>query len=145
MLIEQIKQDQLQARKDRNAQLAQLLTTFYSEAAMIGKNDGDRATTDAEVQAVAKKFIKNANEVMANLPDSDDRYVMAVFEIVNLTEYLPAQMSEEELNAAIGEIIQSNNLSTMKDMGNVMKALKVEFAGQYDGSTASKLIKEQLG
>lgn len=144
MLIEQIKADQLQARKDRNTNLAQLLTTFYSEAAMIGKNDGDRVTTDKEVHTVAKKFIKNANEVMANLPDSDDRYAMAVFEVVNLTEYLPPQLSEEGLHKAIADIIQSKNLSTMKDMGVIMKELKAGFEGQYDGKTASQFIKELL-
>lgn len=144
MLIEQIKADQLQARKARNAQLAQLLTTFYSEAAMIGKNDGGRITTDEEVHAVAKKFIKNANEVMANLSEDDDRYAMAVFEVVNLTTYLPPQLSEEGLRDAIQAIIQAHDLSSMKDMGMVMKELKFAFNGRYDGKTANQIIKELL-
>ena len=144
MLIDQIKADQLQARKDRNSNLAQLLTTFYSEAAMIGKNDGDRATTDEEVQTIAKKFIKNANEVMANLPDSDDRYNMAVFEIVNLTGYLPQQMTDDELMQEIAAIIATYNLNSPRDMGTIMKELKSNKAGLYDGAKASQLAKAQL-
>ncbi len=144
MLINTVKENQTIARKSGDKKLAQLLTTFYSEAAMIGKNAGERLTTDKEVQAVAKKFIKNANEVMVNLPDSDARYAEAVFEIVCLTEYLPQQKTEEELTTIIDEIIQSKGLSTMKDMGIVMKELKSAFDGQYDGKTASQLIKELL-
>jgi len=144
MLIDTIKDQQLQARKDRDAPLAQLLTTFYSEAAMIGKNDGDRATTDKEVQAVAKKFIKNANEVYMNLPDTDNRALEAIFEIEILNAYLPQQMTDEELQTAIEAIIQAKDLSTMKDMGTVMKELKTGFDGQYDGKTASQFIKELL-
>lgn len=141
MLIEQIKADQLQARKDRNTNLAQLLTTFYSEAAMIGKNDGDRVTTDKEVHAVAKKFIKNANEVMANLADSDDRTAMAVFEVVNLTEYLPPQLTDEDLRGIVATLVQGK---TIRDMGSVMKELKENYDGRYDGKLASQLTKELL-
>lgn len=144
MLIDEIKADQLQARKDRNTQLTTLLTTFYSEAAMIGKNDGGRATTDAEVHAVAKKFIKNANEVMAILSDDDDRTAMAVFEVVNLTTYLPSQLNDLELKAVVCNIIMNMSSPSPKDMGTVFKELKAGFDGQYDGKLAGQLIKELL-
>lgn len=144
MLIDKIKQLQIAARKDRNAELAQLLTTFYSEAAMIGKNDGDRPTTDKEVHAVAKKFIKNANEVLENLPDTDDRAVAAVYEIDTLRQFLPPQLSEGELRAAIVDLIETNNVQSIKDMGFVMTELKAYFDGQYDGKTASQITRELL-
>ena len=49
MLINQIKSDALEARKARQTNTATLLTTLYSEASMVGKNDGNRESTDAEV------------------------------------------------------------------------------------------------
>ena len=144
MLIDTIKTQQLQARKSRDTALAQLLTTFYSEAAMIGKNDGDRTTTDKEVHAVAKKFIKNAKEVYNNLPDTDNRALEAVYEIDILGGYLPPQLSPPDLLAAIAKIVDDKNASTMKDMGVVMKELKAAFDGQYDGKEASAIIKGLL-
>jgi len=145
MLIDDVKQDQINARKARNTELATLLTTFYSEAAIIGKNDGDRQTTDEEVQSTAKKFIKNAREVMNNLDGQDPRAIQALVEIGVLSEYLPQQLADTELQNIIMDIIYVKAYSSMKDMGAIMKVLKENYAGEYDGKNASKLIKEQLG
>jgi len=59
-LMEQIKTAQVTARKT-GAQEASLLTTLLGEAAMVGKN-ANRETTDQEVVAVVKKFVKNIDE-----------------------------------------------------------------------------------
>jgi uncharacterized protein YqeY len=111
---------------------------------MVGKNDGNRETTDAEVVAVIKKFIKNIDETLKSLPETDPRFLAAVMERDVLGYYLPKQLSEEDLRAAIGEIITSKNLSTPKDMGIVMKELKADFDGQFDGKVASQLARELL-
>ena len=144
MLIDTIKADQLQARKDRYKDTAALLTTFYSEAAMIGKNDGGRTTTDEEVIALAKKFIKNAEERRDNLDKSDARYVNDGFEINVLSQYLPTQMTDDELKEFIGEVIGTQGLQSPKDMGVIMKELKTTKAGLYDGGKASQLAKALL-
>ena len=144
MLIDTIKADQLKARKNRHTVTIALLTTFYSDAAMIGKNDGARATTDDEVIALAKKFIKNATEVKDNLDESDMRYINAGFEINVLSQYLPTQMSDDELKAIVYNIIMNMKSPTMKDMGIVMKTIKENHSGTYDGKIASKLVKEAL-
>ena len=144
MLIDTIKADQLQARKDRYKDTIALLTTFYSEAAMIGKNDGGRVTTDAEVIALVKKFIKNAEERRDNLDESDARYVNDGFEINVLSQYLPTQMSDDELKDFIGEVIGTHGLQSPKDMGVIMKELKATKAGLYDGGKASQLAKALL-
>ena len=144
MLLETINQDRNEARKRNYPATATLLTTLYSEAQMVGKNDGNRETTDAEVVAVIKKFVKNIDETLKNLPETDPRYEAAEKEREVLSFYLPKQMTEEELRTAIGEIITSKNLSTPKDMGIVMKELKADFDGQFDGKVASQLARELL-
>ena len=70
MLLETINQDRNEARKMKYTATATLLTTLYSEAQMVGKNDGNRETTDAEVVAVIKKFVKNIDETLSNLPET---------------------------------------------------------------------------
>lgn len=144
MLIDKIKIDRLAARRAGDTALAQLLTTFYSEAAMVGKNDGNRDSTDREVQAVAKKFIKNSTEVLDNVASHDVRALAAIYEIDTLKTFLPPQLSDEEVAVAVGAIIQARGLSTMKDLGIVMKELKSAFDGQYDGKVAKEAAQELL-
>lgn len=140
-LITQIKDDQLQARKDRNTTKATLLTTLFSEAAMVGKNDGNRETTDAEVIAVIKKFVKNNLEVIGNLSEDDDRYVIATHELVFMNNYLPKQLTNDELRDIITPLAEGK---TMRDMGGIMKELKANYTGLYDGRAASTIIKGVL-
>jgi uncharacterized protein YqeY len=145
MLIDQIKADQLRARKDRktvpNNLRASLLTTLYSEAAMVGKNDGGRVTTDQEVVTVVKKFLKGVEETLAA---SNGVNTTALYEKQVLMSYLPTQMTDEDLGNAIDEIITNNGFSGIKQMGLVMKELKAAHGGLFDGKVASILVKAKL-
>ena len=74
-LIERIKEDNLAARKNRDQVRATLLTTLFSEAVSVGKNAGNRETTDAETLAVIKKFIKGIDDTLSAMKDkTDPRY-----------------------------------------------------------------------
>lgn len=144
-LIQKIKNDQVQARKNKDAIKAKLLTTLLGEASIIGKNDGNRETTDAETCTVIKKFIKNANELLTAL---DNNHVQMLndtqAEISILEQYLPRQMAESDLIIAIEQIIQQTNVTSPREMGTVMKELKNLHDGLYDGKTASKLVQQAL-
>lgn len=145
-LMDQIKADQVSARKQKMTAVASLLTTLIGEAEMVGKNAGNRAPTDAEVQAVIKKFIKNLDETIAVLGDADPRTLAALGEKSTLEKYLPQQMTEAELRMAIEAIVaglQGSGTDNPK-MGDVMKFLKLRFDGRYDGKLASTLIKEYV-
>lgn len=147
-ILEKIKADQLQARKDKDKLKASLLTTLIGEAAMVGKNKGNRDSTDVEVVAVIKKFINNANETITILtPEKQNlaAYATTLAEIRILNEYLPQQLTADGLTEVINYIITEINASTIKDMGKVMKILKERYDGQYDGALASSLIKQKLG
>lgn len=152
-LLTQIKADQLQARKDRNADKASLLTTLIGEASIIGKNDGGRETNDQEVINVVKKFIKNNNEVLNALQpgQADVAIAQHTAENVILSAYLPKQLTEDQLTDVIksirAELINERILAgqppvaNAKDMGKVMGLLKTRFEGAYDGTMASRLTK----
>lgn len=145
MIVNQLKQDQLSARKRRDSLSTKLLTTLYSDVVMVGKNDGGRETTDIEVISILKKYIKNAEEVMSNLSPSDERFAYASFEIKLLNTYLPNQLSVEDLNVVIAQIIEAREFTSMKDMGQTMQALKAMYDGTYDGATAVDIVRQQLG
>jgi uncharacterized protein YqeY len=66
-------------------------------------------------------------------------------EIVVIERFLPQQMDESAMAAAIGEVVAAVGATTVKDMGKVMAELKTRFAGQMDFAKASGLVKQRLG
>lgn len=142
-LLPMIRRDQIQARKNRDTS-ATLLTTLLSEAGIVGKNDGGRESTDAEVVAVVKKFIKNNNEMMSLVNKESYAFLTAKIENALLEQYLPSQLSEDELNSLIQHQIDELIDVNPRAMGSIMKFLKENYTNQYDGGLASKLIREAL-
>jgi uncharacterized protein len=140
-LMEKLQADQLVARKNRASVPAALLTALIGEAAMVGKNAGNRASTDDEVLAMIRKFLKNAEETQARLREAGKDTATITEEIQILSSYLPQQMTDEQLSAAIAGIIQG---MSNPNMGAIMKALKENYGGLYDGRRANELIKQQL-
>jgi uncharacterized protein YqeY len=142
-VIEQIKADQIAARKQKLTAVASLLTTLIGEAEMVGKNAG-RAVTDAEVVQMIKKFIKNIDETIRALGDADPRTAVALAEKTTLEKYLPQQLDEAALRSEIGGIVAGLQATGVDNptVGDVMKFLKLRFDGKYDGRLASTIIKE---
>jgi uncharacterized protein YqeY len=129
-LMEQIKAKQIAARKSGSAD-ASLLTTLLGEAAMVGKNAG-RETTDQEVVAVVKKFVKNIDETITALTSRNQDAGAFLAERGVLEQFLPRQLSEEDL---------INIAQALPNMPVFMKHLKENFAGQYDGKLAATVAK----
>jgi len=143
-LLQQIKDDQLQARKNRDKDKISLLTTLIGEASMPGKNDGNRESTDDEVVAIVKKFIKNMTEITDIMPSSVTAYVIAMNEIEMIEKYLPEQISGDKLVVAVKRACLRAGAESVRDMGKVMKELKDAHNGCYDGKEASGIVKELL-
>lgn len=141
-LLTQIKKDQLEARKARDTDRATLLTTVIGEATAIGKNDGNRETTDKEVTDLIGKFVKNINETINVIGDSNaDRYNSLLTEKSILQQYLPTQLTEQQIQDIVQKLIDSHTAVTV---GYAMSFLKEHHNGQYDGKLASTIIKNAL-
>ena len=65
-------------------------------------------------------------------------------EIEIIKEYLPQQKTQEETEKIINEIITSNNLESMKDMGKLMSIIKNDYAGEVDMGLVGKIAKSKL-
>lgn len=65
-------------------------------------------------------------------------------EVAVIEKYLPAQMSEDEIEAMVKEIITSTGAAGMKDMGKVMGAASKSMAGKADGTLISQIVKKLL-
>lgn len=136
-LLDKIKKDQLESRKERDAVRSSLLTTLYSEAAKVGKDSGNRESTDAEVMAVIKKFQKN-NEMSQGVITDNEALSVLQLEANYLSSYMPKALTEEEVKRIILESRQSGK----SELKQIMAEFKEKYAGQYDGGTVSKLARE---
>lgn len=141
MLIDTIKVDLLSARKARATVATNSLTALVGEAVMVGKNSGNRDSTNEEVLATVRKFLKNLEETKRNLVEHGKDTAVCEEEIAIISKYLPQQMSADELKSAIVSIVTEN---AGANMGVIMKVLKEKFAGLYDGKLASEIAKQVL-
>ena len=151
-LLNSLKKLQLQARKDKDALKTSLLTVLISDASMIGKNDGNRETTDKEVIKTIKKYITMSEEtrgLVSMQAHADEQLRMSYIgkistEISILKSLLPKEIEGEELNALIAQAITTVNATSMKDMKLVMEELNKLTGGNYNGSSASITIKLKI-
>jgi len=152
-LLKRIQEDALAARKARNTLKGTLLTTVLAEAAMVGKNDGNRESTDAEVEAIMKKFYKNNEESISALwtrqkLDTDAeraaRRTQLQLEQAYLRDYLPKQARPDEIKAAVREVVAAMPNATIKQVGVIMGQLNARFAGNFDKALASQLVRDAL-
>jgi uncharacterized protein YqeY len=102
--------------------------------------------TDADVLSVIEKMIKQRRESIAQFEKAarNDLADAEKSEIGVLSAYLPQQMSEAEVQAAVAAAVAEAGASSMKDMGKVMALLKTRLAGKADMGKVSGLIKARL-
>ncbi|MCK5612749.1 GatB/YqeY domain-containing protein, partial [Candidatus Pacearchaeota archaeon] len=136
-LLNKIKNDLYNARKASDRVALTILTTLYAEAAMKGKNSGNRESTDEEVTATITKFVKNAKELLSHIEDIETKDKITS-EISVYEAYLPSQMSKEELTSVITNIMEIKEGDIIPNIGMVMKHLSANYNGMYDGKLASE-------
>jgi uncharacterized protein len=143
-MINDLKKMMMKAKVERDSFKSNLLSTLISEAVMIGKNDGNRETTESEILAVIKKFLKGVNENISLLEEMGKDKSAAEKEKEILESLLPKQMDEAQMEQIIVEIIEKLPEKSTKMMGQVMGELKKKYDGQYDAKTASSIVKNHL-
>ena len=96
--------------------------------------------------ALLQKLIKQRQDSLAiyEKQGREDLASVEREEIEVIMRYLPKQLSDDELRAAVAGIITRTGASSMKDMGKVMAEASKEFAGKADGKTISAVVKEML-
>ncbi len=102
---------------------------------------------DAQVLAVIDKMIKQRRESVVQFEAGKraDLVAKESAEIAWLTQYLPAQLGDAELEALIREAIAATGAASMKEMGKVMSVLKPKVQGRTDIGALSTRIKAALG
>lgn len=143
-MLNRIQADALTARKAHDTDVAVFLTTLYAEAARVGKDAGNRDTTEAEVIAVIKKFLKNNEDTIALCRAEAPAIAKLRLENDLLHGYLPVQATDEEIAAAVTELVAALPEKTAKQIGVVMGLLQKRFDGNFDKGVASALVRKAL-
>lgn len=116
--------------------------------AVVKQIEIDRQTEldDAGVLEVLQKQLKQRQESLAIFTENnrEDLAKKEQFEVDIINEFMPSQMSDDELAAMVNGEIQTQNATSMRDMGAVMGALKAKTAGRADPALISKLVKQAL-
>lgn len=101
---------------------------------------------DAAILDVLQKQIKQRQESLTVFDENgrDDLAEKEKFELEVIQQFMPRQMSEDELAQMVATEITEQGASSMQDMGKVMGALKAKTAGRADPATISQLVKKVL-
>lgn len=144
-LKEQILADMKTAMREKNASLLESVRLL--RAAIQRKEVDDRVElSDDDVLAIVQKQIKQSQDAIRQFKEGDreDLAAKEQVHVDNLQGYLPAQLSDDEVNAAITDAISQTGAESMKDMGKVMGVLKGQLQGRADMGKVSGLIKARL-
>ncbi len=136
----------MKSKNERAVSTLRLVNSTLKNADIEARGAGKPALGDAEVLAVLQKMIKQRQE-SKELYEKGGRPELAQQEgeeIAIITAYLPKQMSDDEIKAAIAAAVTETGAAGMKDMGKVIASLKAKYTGQMDFGKASGLVKAAL-
>ena len=145
MLKEKLLEDLKECMKDKN--IIRKNTVQMVRAAILQvEKDNQVSLEDNQIIEIIAKESKKRKDSLEDYEKSgrEDLIAQVKEEIEILSEYLPKQLSEEELEQIIKEIIQQENATSMKDMGKVMKSAKEKIGARSDGKTINEIVKRLL-
>ena len=146
-LFDQVSEDIKAAMKARQSERLEALRGIkkeFLEARTAKGSNGE--LTDEQATKILAKMIKQRKE-SAQIYTDQNRPELAAAELAQaqvIEEYMPRQLSEAELEAALSEIIARTGAAGPKDMGKVMGVASKELAGKAEGRAISAKVKELL-
>jgi uncharacterized protein len=145
-LRDKIGEDLMSAMKAKEA--ARLSTLRMMKAAVRNKEiDTRQELEDAQVIQILLSLIKQRKDSIEQFAEGGrlDLVEKESAEIKVIEEYLPSAVTEEEIRTAVDAVIAETGVTSIKDMGKVMKACMARFTGRpVDGGKVSELVKAKL-
>jgi hypothetical protein len=145
-LREKITEDMKAAMKARESE--RLGAIRLLQAALKQKEVDERVElTDDLVLAIIEKMLKQRKDSIEQYTAGNrpDLVAKEEFEVSVLSAYMPAQLSDAEVEAILAGVIAETGATSPKDMGKVMNALRPKVAGRADMGRLSGLVKARLG
>ena len=138
--------DAMKAREVDRLSALRLINAAIKDREIAARGEGTGELTDADLMAILGKMVKQRQE-SARIYEEGGRLELAEKELTEIRvieEFLPRQLSLDEVEAAIAAAITETGATGIRDMGRVMAALKARHTGQMDFAAAGAAIKARL-
>ena len=145
MLKEKLLQDLKNSMKEKNEIRKNAIQMVRAAILQVEKDKGITLEDDKILEIIAKEVKKRKDSLEDYKKGGRQDIVDQVEEEIKiLSEYLPEQLSAEEVEKEVKEIIQELNATSIKDMGKVMKSAKERLGAKADGKTINEAAKKIL-
>ena len=146
--LNEAMKDAMRARDAAALGTIRLILAKLKDTDIAARTEANReGVADDKILSMMQGMIKQRNEsiVLYEKGARQDLADKEKAEIVVIERFLPQQMDEAAVQAAVNEAIAAAGAKSIKDMGGVMAALKTKYAGQMDFAKASAAVKKTLG
>jgi uncharacterized protein YqeY len=145
-LTQALKEAQLSKDSCATATIRLVLAALKDRDIAARTRERTDGLNDVEILALLQTMVKQRREsiVMYEKGDRPDLAEREAHEIEVIQRFLPEQMNEAAIGAAVNAVVAELGADGLKDMGKVMGALRARYAGQMDFSRASALARERL-
>lgn len=145
-LLEKFNQDMITAMKEQNKERLTVLRMVKGAMQLEHINNKKEVNEELLIDCVGKQ-IKMRNDSIMEFEKAgrDDLANKTKEEVMILNDYLPVQLTEEEVNSIIDEAFAQINPTSAKDMGLIMREVTPKLKGKTDMKKVSELIKNKLG
>ncbi len=145
MLKERLLNDLKESMKNKNLIRKNTIQMIRAAILQVEKDKQIELTEEQVIEIIAKETKKRKNaQIEFEKSGREDLINQNNEEIAILSEYLPKQLSEEEIEIIVKKVIEETGATTMKDMGIVMKKSKEQIGATADGKTVSEIVKKLL-
>lgn len=141
LIQEAVKSSMRNREKEQTSTLRMAISEIQRE-----EIDKKSVLSDHDITTILQRMIKQRKDSFNQFKSAgrEELALKEAREIEILSEFLPVQLSVEEINLAVKESIATLNAESPKDIGKVMGSLKTRLQGKTDMSLVSKLVKENL-
>ena len=145
MLKERLLNDLKESMKNKNLIRKNTIQMIRAAILQVEKDKQIELTEEQVIEIIAKETKKRKDaQIEFEKSGREDLINQNNEEIAILSEYLPKQLSEEEIKNIVKKVIEETGATTMKDMGIVMKKSKEQIGAAADGKTVSEIVKKLL-
>ena len=146
MLKEKLMEDLKEAMRSKNEIKKNTVQMVRAAILQIEKDKGIQVEDDRILEIIAKE-VKSKKDALKDFEKAErqDLIEQTNNEIEVLQQYLPKQLSREEIKVELEKIISEIGATTMKDMGAIMKEAKAKMGASADGKTINEVAKEIMG
>ena len=146
MLKEKLMEDLKEAMRSKNEIKKNTVQMVRAAILQIEKDKGIQVEDDRILEIIAKE-VKSKRDALNDFEKAErqDLIDQTNKEIEVLQQYLPKQLSREEIKVELEKIIVDIGATTMKDMGVIMKEAKAKMGASADGKTINEVAKEIMG